>query len=134
MTIILPFAIFMAVKNMQQFNPYLFFALISLSNTILYFVWAIYKQEDFSSISTHRKDLVFVFTSTMIVFSLFPYIASMISAEFFTILKRIFSVFIAIMFDARDKCIKIANLLSIRQLFSLMLLFCVGVFFQILIA
>ena len=133
MTIVLPFAVFMAVKNMQLFNAYIFFAMISFSNVILYLLLAIYKREDFSTLLSHKKDYAFVFSTTMIVFSLFPYIASIISAEFFTILKRIFSILIAMIFDAKDKCVKISRLLSKTKILALLMLFGVGIYFQVLI-
>lgn len=134
MSIFLPIAIFMAVKNMQLFNSYLFFSLISLSNMILYITWAFIKKESFKHIGSNKKDYLFVFSTSMIIFSLFPYVASMISAEFFTILKRIFSIKIAVFFDARDRNISFLKVLTKKEVICLSLLILIGVYFQMSVA
>jgi hypothetical protein len=134
MSIFLPIAIFMAVKNMQLFNSYLFFSLISLSNMILYTTWAFIKKESFKQIGSNKKDYLFVFSTSIIIFSLFPYVASMISAEFFTILKRIFSIKIAVFFDAKDRNISFLKVLTKKEVICLSLLILIGVYFQMSVA
>ncbi len=132
LSVTVPFAIFMAVKNMQFFNAFLFFALISVFNIAIFSGLAIFKKEKVSLNSETLLDFKIIFFASIIVFAIFPYVASIISAEYFTILKRIFSIKIAVFFDAFDRKIKILEVLNYKDIFLVFLLIIMGIYFQYL--
>lgn len=124
------FAIFFAVKNMQSFNAYLYFALIAASNFLLFSLASILAKEKDLFKKDNVEDYKAIIGSNIIIFSLTPYIATILSAELFTIMKRAFSLKVAVILDIKERSCHIFEVIKPNEGIALAVLIIVGGYIQ----
>lgn len=124
------FAIFFAVKNMQSFNAYLYFSLIAASNFLLFSLTSLLVKEKDLFKKDHIANYKDIIGSNIVVFSLTPYIATILSAELFTIMKRAFSLKVAVLMDVKERSCIVSEVIKPNEVVSLVILIMVGSYIQ----
>lgn len=126
------FAIFFAVKNMQSYNAYLYFSLIAASNFLLFSLASLLANEKDLFKKDNIGDYKAIIGSNIVMFSLTPYIATILSAELFTIMKRAFSLKVAVLLDVKERSCHIFEVIKPNEGIALAVLIIVGGYIQYL--
>lgn len=128
--LIAPFTMYFAVKNIQLFDGYLFFALVGFVNFIIFSAMSIINNEEIKISDLESKSIAKIILAVMFVYWSAPIIAKVLSAEFLTIIKRVFAISVGIAIDKKDRQCRWRDVISIAEILILFALILIGIYLQ----
>jgi len=129
--IVAPLAMYFAVKNIQLFDGFLFFALVGFVNFIIFISISAVKDEDMKIAEIESKAIAKIFFALIFVYWSAPIVAKVFSAEFLTIIKRVFAISVGISIDKKSRQCRWRDVISATEIAILICLILVGVYMQL---